>query len=310
MMISYNECGGTATNATDSVATAKQNNHIAKRLRYIQYDLDAKDFITKKYGFYWYYVSMFVFNEIQSHINITNRNFSKNTKLLGFGQCCFSTKYIANNVNESKVRYEMEFGKKTDNVIINETRKALKILEECDLIQDKVGDVVTMNLKMANSTANERTYMETLLNDLGIDLSDGKTIKDAVIEYFQRKNETIIPTESKTIPIAEKNQIPKCDVTESNVKETAVAEEKQEQLTETKPTIPKCSVGEEELENQVAEKTSNATAISMDEIRSMHYKLYSQERRFNGNTQPINDSEIMYKREQELSEKVDINLAF
>jgi len=281
--------GGTATNATESVATAKKNNNIAKRLRYIQYDLDAKDFITQKYGFYWYYVSMFVFNEIQSHINITNRNFSKNTKLLGFGQCCFSTKYIANNVNESKVRYECEFGKKTDNVIIHETRKALNILKECNLIEDKVGDVVTMNLKMANSTADERTYMETLLNDLGIDLSNGKTVKDAVIEYFQRKKETIIPTENKTIPIAE---------------------QKQEQLTETKPTIPKCSVGEEELENQVAEKTSNATAISMDEIRNMSYKLYSQERMFNGNTQPINDSEIMYKREQELNKKVDINLAF
>ncbi|GEM_PF-6186851 len=288
-MSNYNECGVTATNATESVATTKKNNNIAKRLRYIQYDLDAKDFITQKYGFYWYYVSMFVFNEIQSHMNITNRNFSKNTKLLGFGQCCFSTKYITNNVNESKVRYECEFGKKTDNVIINETRKALKILEECDLIEDKVGDVVTMNLKMANSTADERTYMETLLNDLGIDLSNGKTIKDAVIEYFQRKNETIIPTESKTIPIAE---------------------QKQEQLTETKPTIPKCSVGEEELENQVVEETSNATAINMDEIRGMSYKLYSQERRLNGNPRPINDSEIMYKREQELSKEVDIDLAF
>lgn len=273
MFIRKNYSGGTATNATESVATAKQNNNIAKRLRYIQYDLDAKDFITQKYGFQWYYVSMFVFNEIQSHINITNRNFSKNTKLLGFGQCCFSTKYIADNVNESKVRYEMEFGKKTDNVIINETRKALNILKECNLIEDKVGDVVTMNLKMANSTADERTYMETLLNDLGIDLSNGKTIEDAVIEYFQRKKETIMPTENKTIPIAEQKQEPKCDVTESNVKETAVAEKNQEQLTETKPTIPKCSVGEEEFKKQTPIGKLKNELVCVPTSESNHFDI-------------------------------------
>lgn len=283
MICKKNYSGGTATNATESVATAKQNNNIAKRLRYIQYDLDAKDFITQKYGFYWYYVSMFVFNEIQSHINITNRNFSKNTKLLGFGQCCFSTKYIANNVNESKVRYECEFGKKTDNVIINETRKALNILKECNLIEDKVGDVVTMNFKMANSTADERTYMETLLNDLGIDLSNGKTIKDAVIEYFQRKKETIMPTENKTIPIAE---------------------QKQEQLTEMKPTIPKCSVGEEKLEKY---DTKQNNTNDINELREMHYKLYSQETK---RRKPSCMSEEIYKREQEFNKEVDIDLAF
>jgi len=280
MSTKCNYSGGTATNATESVATAQTNDNIAdKKLKYISYNLEAEDLIFENEGLKWCDISMFIYKELMSHTNITNTNFKIKGRLVGFCQCFFSEYYIVKNVNNSRVRYEKRFGKKTDAVVRHETRKALLILAKYNLIEDKVDDIVTMVKKQVKAMDDEYAYIAEYIKETGLELGENETIKDAIIRYFKAKN---IREEYK--------KMPKCDATESDIKETTVAEQKQEQLTETKPTIPKCSVGEEELENQVAEKTSNATAISMDEIRSMHYKLYSQERM--------------------LKEKVDINLAF
>lgn len=192
-----NYSGGNGNHNTDMVLTAQRNYNAENRLRYITYDMFKLRDIRAMYGDYWCDIVQFVLEELLSHVNITNKNFTHKGRVLGYGQVYFSTLYIVKNVDGSKDRFLNRFGEKNDTKIRNETRKALKIIQEFN-IADKVGDIVTVFDIPQQKTESENIIpfrrlqmaknfkaVNFLLNHFGFYKRPNETIEEAIARFIQ-----------------------------------------------------------------------------------------------------------------------------